>query len=113
MYARANVSNHGQRGGNANGFEGDSSGKIYQLMPEHNALYYFDPSSGLTEGFVRDPRIIWPDGASVAEDGYIYVNVNQLPYQPDWNDGVDGRVYPGAVLRCELPDGATKIGSLY
>ena len=113
LNAHSNVSSHGQRGGNANGFEGDSSGKIYQLMPEHNALYYYDPSSATTVGFVRDPRIIWPDGASVGEDGYIYMNINQLPYQPDWNDGIDSRTHPGAVLRCKIPHGASKITSLY
>ena len=73
LWARANISNHGQRGGNANGFEGDSSGNVYQLMPEHNAIFRYDPNQARTVGFVRDPRIIWPDGASVAEDGYIYM----------------------------------------
>ncbi|CZT18818.1 uncharacterized protein RCC_04662 [Ramularia collo-cygni] len=113
IQARGNVSNHGQRGGNANGFEGDSNGLIYQLMPEHNAIYYFDPSDGLTKPFVRDPRMIWPDGASVSTDGYIYININQLPYQADWNDGVDSRTYPGAVLRAKLPNGGSKITSLF
>jgi len=113
IQARGNVSNHGQRGGNANGFEGDSNGLIYQLMPEHNAIYYFDPRDGLTKPFVRDPRMIWPDGASVGADGYIYMNINQLPYQADWNDGVDTRTYPGAVLRAKLPNGGSKITSLF
>lgn len=75
IWAHANVSNHGQRGGNANGFEADSNGLIYQLMPEHNAMYYYDPKDGLTHGYVRDPRIIWNDGASIAADGYMYINV--------------------------------------
>jgi len=113
VQAHANVSDHGQRGGNGNGFEGDTNGLVYQLMPEHNAIYYFDPNDGLTHGFVRDPRIIWPDGASVGADGYIYMNINQLPYQPDWNFGVDGRVHPGAILRAKLPNGGTKVTSLY
>ncbi|KAI7352743.1 major royal jelly protein [Hortaea werneckii] len=99
IHAHANVSNHGQRGGNANGFEGDSNGLIYQLMPEHNAVYYYDPADGQTHGFVRDPRILWPDGASNGEDGYMYININQLPYQPAWNNGQDLRSYPGAILR--------------
>lgn len=93
IWAHANVSNHGQRGGNANGFEGDSNGLIYQLMPEHNAIYYFDQNDGQTHAFVRDPRIIWNDGASVGADGYIYMNINQLPYQPDWNNGIDLRKF--------------------
>lgn len=113
IHAHANVSNHGQRGGNANGFEGDSNGLIYQLMPEHNAVYYYDPADGQTHGFVRDPRILWPDGASNGEDGYMYININQLPYQPAWNNGQDLRTYPGAILRCKLPGNGTKITSLY
>jgi sugar lactone lactonase YvrE len=110
--AANNVSNHGQRGGNANGFEGDSNGRIYQLMPEHNAVYAYNPQTLQTEPFVRDPRIIWPDGASIGEDGYMYLNINQLPYQPMWNNGTDLRTYPGAVLRCKLPNGGTKITGL-
>ncbi|KAF1949698.1 hypothetical protein CC80DRAFT_520381 [Byssothecium circinans] len=78
--AKANVTLLGQRGGNANGFEGDSNGLR-------------------TRGWVRDPRIIWPDSASVGEDGWFYLNVNQLPFQGSWNDGVEGRVFPGPVLR--------------
>lgn len=112
LWARGNVSRHGQRGGNANGFEGDSEGRVYQLVPEQNAVYYYDPGDGQTHGFVRDPRILWPDGASVGADGYIYVNVNQLPFQPDWNDGVDLRLKPGVALRAKLPGNATKINTL-
>ncbi|KAH5196989.1 hypothetical protein HBI25_139960 [Parastagonospora nodorum] len=110
--AANNVTNHGQRGGNANGFEGDSNGLVYQLMPEHNAVYAYNPATLQTEPFVRDPRIIWPDGASIGEDGYMYLNINQLPYQPMWNNGSDGRIHPGAVLRCKLPNGGSKITSL-
>jgi sugar lactone lactonase YvrE len=36
-----NVKNLGQRGGNANGFAGDSLGNIYMLMPEQNAIYIY------------------------------------------------------------------------
>ncbi|KAI8941777.1 hypothetical protein NX059_002980 [Plenodomus lindquistii] len=112
LHAANNVSSLGGRGGNANGFEADSNGLIYQCMPEHNAVYVFDPATLQTRGFVRDPRILWPDGVTVGEDGYLYVHVNQLPYRPEWNDGVDGRVFPGAVLRVKLEGGGRKIGGL-
>lgn len=108
IWAHANVSNHGQRGANANGFEGDSNGLIYQLMPTQNSVYYFDPSDGQSHAFITDRRILWPDGASIGADGYIYLNINQLPFQPDWNNGVDGRQYPGVVLRGKLPNGGAK-----
>ncbi|KAF2849782.1 hypothetical protein T440DRAFT_499647 [Plenodomus tracheiphilus IPT5] len=102
----------GGRGGNANGFEGDSNGLIYQCIPEHNAIYVYDPLTGLNKGFVRDARMLWPDGVSVGEDGWLYVNVNQLMFRPEWNGGVDGRVWPGVVLRVRLENGGGKIRSL-
>ncbi|KAI1868039.1 uncharacterized protein JN550_006527 [Neoarthrinium moseri] len=103
-----NVKNFGQRGGNANGFAGDSLGNVYMLMPEHNAVFIYNSTLHQTTPYVRDPRIIWPDSANVGFDGYLYMNINQLPYQPNWNDGVDGRVHPGLILRAKLPDGASK-----
>ncbi|KAI6087709.1 major royal jelly protein-domain-containing protein [Hypoxylon rubiginosum] len=106
--ASDNVKNLGQRGGNANGFSGDSLGNIYMLMPEYNAIYIYNYTTHLTTPYVRDPRIIWPDSANVGWDGYIYFTINQLPYQADWNNGVDGRQYPGLILRSKLPNGASK-----
>ena len=106
--ASNNVLNLGQRGGNANGFSGDSNGAVYMLMPEQNAIYLYDPSTLRAEPYVRDPRIIWPDSANVGFDGYIYFNINQLPYQPDWNNGTDLRQYPGLILRSKLPNNGTK-----
>lgn len=113
LMARSNVSDYDERGANgANGFEGDDQGRIYQLMPTQNSVYYFDPRDLQTHGFITDPRILWPDGASVGADGYIYLNINQLPFQPDWNNEMDGRMHPGAILRAKLPDGARKISTL-
>lgn len=103
-----NVKNLGERGGNANGFSSDSLGNVYVLMPTQNAIYIYNDTTLQAEPYVRDPRIIWPDSANVGFDGYIYFNINQLPYQPDWNDGVDGGQYPGLILRSKLPDGANK-----
>ncbi len=107
------VRNLGQRGGNGNGFEGDSNGLIYQAMPEQNAVYVYDPTTLRVAPFLRDPRIIWPDGLSVSEDGYIYIIINQLPYQPIWNNGVDLRQRPGALLRAKLPNNGTKVKTLF
>jgi hypothetical protein len=58
--------------------------------------------------YVRDPRILWPDSANAGFDGYLYFTINQLPYQADWNFGVDRREYPGLILRSRFPDGASK-----
>lgn len=115
--ASNNVTNLGQRGAEANGFEGDDTGKIYMCMPENNAIYYYDPTDLQAHGFVRDPRILWPDGATIGEDGYLYMMINQLPYSGMWNNGVGGtdglRQWPGAILRAKLNNGAKKITTLW
>ena len=43
LAAHSNISHHGQRGADANGFEGDNQGRIYQLMPTENGVFYYDP----------------------------------------------------------------------
>lgn len=106
--ASNNVKSLGQRGGNANGFAGDSNGAVYMLLPEQNAIYIYNTSTLQAEAYVRDPRIIWPDSANVGFDGYIYFNIHQLPYQPGWNNGTDLRQYPGLILRSKLPNDGTE-----
>ena len=115
--ASNNVTNLGQRGAEANGFEGDNNGLIYMTIPENNALYYWDPNDLQAHGFVRDPRIIWPDGMTIGADGYAYMMINQLPYQGGWNNNVGGnlglREWPGAILRAKLNNGGKKITTLW
>ncbi|MCJ1408815.1 hypothetical protein MMC19_002891 [Ptychographa xylographoides] len=113
LAAHNNVSNLGQRGGQANGFEGDNNGLVYMSMPEQNSLNIYNPATLQVELFVRDPRILWADSLSVGNDGYMYMNINQLPYQPQWNNGTDLRTYPGAILRAKLPNDGTKATALY
>ena len=48
-------------GGQADGLESDSTGKIYLTSPEHNSINTFDPSTGLVSPFVRNPIMAWPD----------------------------------------------------
>ena len=109
--ASANVKNLGQRGALANGYEGDSNGLIYQLVPSQNAIFAYDPALAQQLPFVRDPRALWPDSASVGEDGYIYWNVNQLFDSPGFNNGTDLRVKPGLIMRAKCPGNGTKIRS--
>ncbi|RYP63696.1 hypothetical protein DL769_006890 [Monosporascus sp. CRB-8-3] len=97
-----NARSLGQRGGNAKGFVEDSLGNVHMLMLE--AIY----TTRLTEPYVRDPGIIRSDSANAGFDGYLYLTINQLPYQADWNAGVEGRVHSDLILRSKQPDGASK-----
>jgi len=80
-------------------------------------VYYYDPNDLQVHGFVRDPRIIWNDGASTGEDGFLHMIVNQLPYQGGWNNNVGGntglRESPGAILRAKLNNSGGKIKTLW
>lgn len=107
--AKNNVTSVGQKGGNSNGSEGDSNGLIYMIMPEHNAVYYYDPNDLKVHTFIRDPRMLWPDPLYIAEDGYMYINIVQSYWSPRWNGGKDLRQLPGAVLRAKLPNNGTKM----
>lgn len=71
-------------------------------MPEHNAVYYYDPKDGLVHPWVQDPSILWPDSAFADEDGWSCVMVNQLYSQPSCNVGLDERDMPAAVLRWRI-----------
>lgn len=103
------VQNLGQKGSQTNGFDADSNGVIYLAAPEQNAIFAY--SNGTFKTFVRDPRLFWIDSIVIADDGYLYGNVNQLPDQDMWNDGQDLRSKPGFMFRAKLPNGGTRITS--
>ncbi|KAL4255539.1 major royal jelly protein family protein [Pleurotus pulmonarius] len=92
----------GQVGGQADGLESDSTGKIYISSPEHNSINTYDPQTGLVSPFVRSPIIAWPDTLSVAADGYIYATLNQLWLSPGFQNGTDRRVKPFALVRAKI-----------
>jgi len=82
------------------------------MLTMYSGVYFFNPMDLQTHGWVEDPRILWPDSASIGFDGYFYVTVTHLFDQPDWNFGVDSRIKPGAILRMKLPNNGTKITTL-
>ncbi|KAI0482062.1 major royal jelly protein-domain-containing protein [Xylariaceae sp. FL0804] len=100
-----NVKTLGQRGGNANGFAGDSLGNVYMLMPEENGIFIYNDTLGLALPYVRDPRIIWPDSANVGWDGYICESItNRSNSSRGWLSGQYGRkMLPSWALRIRAP----------
>lgn len=107
--ASDNVHNLGQKGSQTNGFEADTNGIIYQAAPEQNAILAYDPATKRMQTFVRDPRLAWVDSIVIADDGYLYGNVNQLFNQKSWQNGTDERQKPGFMFRAKLPNGGTRI----
>lgn len=85
----AAITDLGQKGGKGTGMASDSNGLLYTLMPESNAIYIWNTTTGTAEPYVRDARSVYPERAYVNYcDGYIYWIATQLQYQPSWNGGV-------------------------
>ena len=106
--AQNSVVSVGQKG-SSDGLETDSNGLIYVGSFEDNAIKTFNPATGLTSVFVRDPRIGWTDTMSVARDGFLYFTENQLWRTPSFYPGTDRRVRPFALFRVKVPGGGTKV----
>jgi sugar lactone lactonase YvrE len=96
------ISDHGDKGGAADGLESDSGGNIYATNYEHNAILRLKPYDGKWETLVHDPRLLWPDTLSLATDGYLYVTANQLHRQARYNKGKDLRVKPYTLFRIRV-----------
>ena len=96
----ATVKDLGEKGA-SDGLESDSQGRIYITDYEHNAIRRRlpDAMAGSEETLVSDPRLLWPDTLSLANDGYLYVTANQLHRQPSFHNGKDLREKPYALFR--------------
>jgi hypothetical protein len=44
-------------------------------LTSQSGIYYYNPNDLQTHGWVEDPRILWPDSASIGFDGYFYMNI--------------------------------------
>lgn len=102
LLAQGSIVSHGEIGV-SDGLETDNHGNIYVGNLEQNAINIFNPATGATSVFVRDPRLGWIDTMSVGTDAFLYFTVNQLWRTPD------RRVKPFALFRVKLPGGGSKI----
>jgi sugar lactone lactonase YvrE len=91
------VKDLGEKGA-SDGLESDAEGRVYATDYEANAVRRFTPG-GRVETLVNDPRALWPDTLSLANDGYLYFTANQLHRQPQYNDGKDLRQKPYFLFR--------------
>ncbi|WP_027483392.1 L-dopachrome tautomerase-related protein [Deinococcus pimensis] len=97
----ATVRDEGDKGGGADGLESDAEGRVYATNYEQGAVTRRAPG-GVWETIVRDPRLLWPDTMSLAEDGYLYVTANQLHRQARYHEGRDERRRPYTLFRLRV-----------
>ena len=86
----------------SDGLESDASGNIYMTDPVTDSIHRFNTSTGLTETLAHDPRLLWPDTMSLADNGYLYVTANQLHRQPMMHHGQDLRKKPYQLFRIKV-----------
>ncbi len=82
----------------SDGLESDAQGRIYATAYEHNGIVR-RRADGTFETLLFDPRIIWADTLSLADNGYLYLLNNQLNRQPMFNFGADLRQRPYSLVR--------------
>jgi sugar lactone lactonase YvrE len=91
------VQDLGEKGA-SDGLESDAQGRVYLTAYEQNAILR-RKQDGSLETLVSDPRLLWPDTLSLADDGKLYAIANQLHRQARFNGGRDLREQPYLLVR--------------
>lgn len=86
--------------GAADGLETDAQGRIYLALYEQEAIARVG-ADGELETVVADPRLLWPDALTLADDGYLYVTASQVHRQARYR-GTDQRERPYGVFRVHV-----------
>lgn len=80
----------GDKGTNTDGLGADNRGKIYYTMLEGKGIGVYDPDQRTFSELVSDDRMIWVDGMTFDNKGYLLFNNNRLHelFQGDldWDD---------------------------
>lgn len=84
--------------GASDGLESDTAGNVFAGDYESNSIHLIRPDGSLAV-VAHDPRILWPDTMSLADDGYLYFTANQLNRQPGMHGGNDLRQKPYVLFR--------------
>lgn len=95
------VKDLGEKGGAGDGLESDAQGRVYLSDYEHDAIRRRGVD-GEIETLVHDPRVLWPDTLSLADDGYLYFTANQIERQPVFHNGQDLRQKPYVLYRVKV-----------
>ena len=73
-----NVINIGSKGTNTDGMAGDSKGRIWFTMLEGMGVGYYDPAGMTMNPYIWDDRMVWVDGITFDNKGYMYFNNDRL-----------------------------------
>lgn len=95
-----NVKDLGEKGF-ADGLASDSQDRIYTTNGEHNSIWQRWPD-GHMELIARDPRVDWPDGIAVQNNG-IYVTAGQWERLAGFHHGKDLREPNYLLLYIPIP----------
>lgn len=95
------VVNEGARPTGSDGLESDTAGRVYCTADERNGIIVRLPN-GKYQTIAQDPRLLWPDTMSLANNGYLYVTANQLHRQGRYHNGHDLRRQPYGLFRIKV-----------
>jgi sugar lactone lactonase YvrE len=79
------------------GIAAGENGKVYITNVNEGAISIADQSG--TRTWIKDDRIVWPDGLYVAPDKSVIVTVNQLNRAATFNDGKSLAQPPYQILK--------------
>ncbi|WP_428938227.1 L-dopachrome tautomerase-related protein [Fontivita pretiosa] len=87
----------------SDGLDCAADGTLYLTDYEHNAIRK-RLADGRYQIVAQDPRMIWPDSISIAQDGWLYFTANQLNRQARFHEGQDRRQQPYVLFRTRITD---------
>ncbi len=104
----ATVKDLGEKGA-SDGLESDAEGRVYLTSYEATAILR-RKTDGTLETIATDPRLLWPDTLSLAQDGFLYVTANQLHRQAKFQGGRDLRQKPYVLFRVKTDGTPIRLG---
>lgn len=72
------VQDLGDKGTNTDGMSADNKGLIYYTMLEAMGIGVYDPQAGTFKEIISDERMVWVDGMTFDNKGYLIFNSNRL-----------------------------------
>lgn len=104
----ATVEDHGEKGA-SDGLETDDQGRIYATQYEQGAVVRRLADGSAWQPVVQQPHLLFVDTLSVAADGHLYMTVNQLHRQDQYQDGEDKRELPYTLVRTPIDAGPVRL----